>query len=229
MRNFLGKKFAIKIYNKIQIELLKRKAKRAYPNFDNYIFKLWAQNFGFALELHCLKRLEDLCQKIRPELIFEFGSGVSTVVLAKYAQDHDCKIFTFDEEFKYLKQAYNNIRRRYPTDKMTFIYAPKNYKDFLENLEVNKVVDLLIIDGPTGDRYNEAAKNFYYKIISPQTICVIDDTDREETNEEAEKIAKINSLKKVDYKDAFYSANHQYSILFPRKIRTTQIQNNKYL
>lgn len=192
------------------------KAKRLYPDFDNYIFKLWAQNLGFALELSCLKRLENLCQEIKPKLIFEFGSGVSTAVLAKYAQTNDCKIFTFDEEFKYSKQAYNNINRKYSTDNITFICAPKNYEDFLENLEINKKVDLLIIDGPKADRYNESALKFYHKIISSQTICITDDTDREETNKEVEKIAELNSLKRVDYKDALYSKTHQYSILFPR-------------
>lgn len=219
MRNFPGKKIAIKIYNKIQIEAKKIKAKRLYPDFDNYIFKLWAQNFGFALELSFLKRLENLCQEIKPKLIFEFGSGVSTAVLAKYAQKNDCKIFTLDEEFKYLIQVYNNVTKKYSTDNITFIYAPKNYKDFLENLEINKKVDLLIIDGPKADRYNESAKKFYHKIISSQTICIIDDTDREETNKEVEKIAKIKSLEKVDYKDAFYSKSHQYSILFPRETK----------
>lgn len=215
MRNFPGKKFVVKIYNKIQIMNSVRKARSLYSGFDNYIFKLWKQNFGFAMELPLLKRLERLCQITKPKLIFEFGSGVSTVVLAKYAQNNDCKIFTLDEEFKYLTQAYNNIKRKYKTDRLTFIYAPNNYRDFLENLELNKKVDLLIIDGPVADRYNEAAKNFYYRIISPGTTCIIDDTDREETNREAEKITKMYSLKKIDYKDAFYSPTHQYSILYP--------------
>ena len=219
MRNFPGKKVGVKIYNRIRNKILKIKAKRLYPDFDNYIFELWAKNFGHCLELACLKRLEEICQITKPKLIFEFGSGVSTVVLAKYAQENNCRIFTFDEEFKYLTRAYNNANRRYKTNNITFIYSPKNYKDFLENLEPNKKIDLLIIDGPTTNRYNEAAKNFYYKFISAGTTCVIDDTDREETNREAAKIAQMNSLKKVDYKDAFYSQFHQYSILFPKEIK----------
>jgi len=136
--------------------------------------------------------------------------------LAKYAQENDCKIFTLEGEFKYLIQAYNNAVRKYPTDRITFVYAPNNYKDFLENLDINKKVDLLIIDGPTGDRYSELAKNFYYKIISPQTICVIDDTEKKEINKEVKRISEINSLEKRDYKDAFYSKFHQYSILLPK-------------
>jgi len=40
MRNFLGKKFAIIIYNKIQQYKYKKRAKKLYADFDAYIFKL---------------------------------------------------------------------------------------------------------------------------------------------------------------------------------------------
>lgn len=225
MRNFPGKKIGIKVYDRLRISVLTRKARRQYPDFDRYIFRLWAQNFGVALEISALRRLETICETIKPRFVFDVGSGVSTAILAKYAQKEECEVFALDEDFRYLTQAYSNAMRKYLTSQISFIYGPKNYRDFFENFKMKKSLDLIIIDGPSRDRYNETARRFYLESVSSKTTCIIDDTDRTETDAFAQKLARENSLKKFDYRDAFYSTRHQYSILVPHDLVQT-LQNS---
>lgn len=228
MINFPGKKIAVKIFNKVNLEISKAKAKKLYPHFEKYIRELYFKNYGVALPLPLLSFLDELCRIIKPEFIFEFGSGVSTVVLAKSTQDRNCKIFTVDESLKYLEKTYQNIIRKYKADNITFIFLPNNYSGFIENIEAIKKVDLLLVDGPSSAaRFNEPSKNFYDKIISSQTVCIIDDTDREDNNRAAENIAKAKALKKADFRDIFYSKKHRSSILYPSSIedKVMEIRN----
>ena len=83
-------------------------------------------------------------------------------------------------------------------------------------MKISQKVDLLIIDGPSGGRFTEAAKDFYQKTISSRTVCVVDDTNREENNKGSKEIARQKSLKKMDFGDPMYDEGHRYSILFPK-------------
>jgi len=51
-------------------------------------------------------------------------------------------------------------------------------------------------------------------LISSQSICAIDDTEREENDKAAGQVAARFSLRKVDYGDPIY-IHHKDSMLFP--------------
>src|SRR3990170_5651839 len=106
MINFFGKNLAIKIYRiffKLKIKRLKNKVKESHPDLDDYIIELFLKNYGSSAAVSLLNRLERLCKILKPKLIVEFGSGISTALLAKVNQGSDCKIFTFEEDLEYLK------------------------------------------------------------------------------------------------------------------------------
>ncbi|TSC75468.1 MAG: hypothetical protein G01um101430_310 [Parcubacteria group bacterium Gr01-1014_30] len=74
MINLFDHPFTITTYNAFRRRFLIGKAKLQRRNFDDYIFGLWAKNFGVALDINCLKRLDTILQKMKPRSIFEFGS-----------------------------------------------------------------------------------------------------------------------------------------------------------
>lgn len=217
------KKIAVTIYNFLRNKFLILKAKTKYRDFYPYIFALWAKNFGVALDISCLRKLDIICQKLKPRLIFEFGSGISTVLLANYAQNNPCSITVLEDNPFYLNQTKQNTFRKYQHNKIAFILAQNQYRDFLEKQSFAEKVDLVIIDGPEGEKARISNKDFYEKIISPKTCCIIDDTDRLGINSMARDLAQKNSLKKLDFQDTFYSKRHRYSILLPQNVETEEI------
>lgn len=206
------KKIFLPIYNLFRKKFLTAKARFQYPDFPSDIFNLWVENFGVALDIRCLERLDKICKKMKPRSIFEFGSGVSTVVLAKYAKDNPCTIVIFEDNPYYLRITKQNVAKNYKTDNFLFTSALNSYK----NYQNPGKFELVIIDGPGEEQERLNNRYFYDKIISPKTICFIDDTDRPVLNAMAIDIALNNSLEKIDFKDAFYSKKHRCSILFPQ-------------
>jgi hypothetical protein len=75
--------------------------------------------------------------------------------------------------------------------------------------------ELVIIDGPSrADRFSTSALEIYADLLSPDCVCVVDDTDRGENDLGASRLAAEFSLRKIDYGDQIY-VKHQYSIMFP--------------
>ncbi|TSC75469.1 MAG: hypothetical protein G01um101430_311 [Parcubacteria group bacterium Gr01-1014_30] len=144
-------------------------------------------------------------------------------MLAKYAENNDCTITVVEDSSTYLEIMKKNISTKYKSDHFTFVYAPNHYKDYLEASINPGTMDLVVIDGPDGEEHRLYNKFFYEKIIGPETTCIIDDTDYSALDRLAEEIARRNSLKKIDFRDAFYSKAHQYSILFPQTANTKEI------
>ena len=208
-------KFLLEKINKLK---KKKLAKKLYPNLDRYIINLFFENYGYSMPLSLLNKLNEICRAIKPKLVFEFGSGVSTILLASNLKKSGGEIFSFDESLEWIRDTYKKCP---DIDNVSFIFAPSfkkiNYEIFTRNIDITKKADLLLIDGPTGDRFTEPAKQLYAKLISSDTICVIDDTDREIDDKEAQELAEIHNLRKVDYKDPIYT-RHKYSTLYPQSI-----------
>lgn len=215
MRHFPGKKFLIPSYNFFYKLRARRRAARSFSEMDPYIFRLYFRNFGVAAPLSFLWLLDDMCALRKPKYIFEAGGGISTVILAKYAKNHVSSIFSLDESTGWLQETHDKVTRKYPAENIVFVAASGGYKNFMEHAEFPHEIDLVVIDGPAGERFNDFATRFYEKIISPNTICFIDDTDREKNNREAERLARLKSLKKYDFRDGIYSNRHRSSLLLP--------------
>lgn len=219
MFNFPGKRIAVKLVNRLEEVKKKEKAKRLYEDFDSEILDLYFQSFGIAAPLSLLSFLNQLLNIWKPNFVIEFGSGVSTLILAKNIQDTNGKIITLDESSSYLERSRQNIIKKYKADNIKFIHPIEegkiNYQALQQGKELPFKIDLVLIDGPTGERFTSKAKKIYEKIISSNTICFIDDTDREINNFEAKRIASQKTLIKIDFRDDIYSPKHKWSILYP--------------
>ena len=205
----------------IRIKKIKKRKfiKRKYPNLEGFTIDLFLENYGYSMAISLLDKLDKISKKIKPKLIFEFGSGVSTIILANNLKETGGDIFVFDESLKWIENIYKKCSS--VIDNIIFMFSPHkekiNYQIFTENININKKIDLLVIDGPTEDRFTEKANQLYDNLISSDTICVIDDTDREINDIEAQKLAEKHKLMKKDYKDPLYT-KHKYSILYPLSV-----------
>lgn len=89
--------------------------------------------------------------KVRPENILEFGSGVSSYVMAKAAQEYGGKIFSLEHNHDYFKKSKELCRC---FDNHTIIHAPlvKHTSYEVHNPEKipQKRFDFVFIDAPLG-------------------------------------------------------------------------------
>lgn len=68
--------------------------------------------------------LFSMVRKQRPRVIFEYGSGVSTVVLAKAAQQMGCcKLFSIESEFNWAESTYEAMPERLKRY-VTMVHSP---------------------------------------------------------------------------------------------------------
>lgn len=203
------------IFQKIRAENFIR---RTYPDLEGFIIKPFLENYGYTMPISLLVKLSEITTKLKLQLVIEFGSGVSTILLVSNLKNTGGKMIVFDESLKWINNTYKKCLH---IDNTLFIFVPAkekiNYQTIAENINFNKKTDLLIIDGPSRDRFTENARKLYDLLMSTETICVIDDTDREINEIEAKNLAKKHKLQKVDYKDPLYT-KHKYSILYPQSI-----------
>jgi hypothetical protein len=121
----------------------------------------------FALGTEALNFLDERVTRLRPNAILEFGSGVSTVVLAaRMADIHDedePRVFSVDESENYLHEthqmleraglegsarlAHREVHEQVICGHTTACYAIDD--EFLRRF-LNEVPDLLLVDGPSG-------------------------------------------------------------------------------
>jgi len=125
-------------------------------------------------------------------------------------------LITIDESLKWLENTYNLVNYK---NGVLFVCIPDitNYHAAWSNyIALKSKPDLIVIDGPSGgNRFSESALKVYNQLLSPNSVCAIDDTDREDNNLGASKLAAEFSLNKMDYGDPIYT-KHKYSILFPQ-------------
>lgn len=128
----------------------------------------------------------------RPEVIFECGSGSSTVVMAQAARRNGCgHVYSVDHDEAYAKESRALLARYGLGDWATIVHAP------LRNTEIQgetwewydsdclpgtPPIDLLFIDGPPAgpekplSRY--PAGPLLFPRLSPRGVVFTDDTDR---------------------------------------------------
>jgi len=197
-----------------------------FPGMDIYIKELWKRHLGTSLSLNCIKKLENILKIKKPKVIFDLGSGVSTVILSKYAQENDCKVFSLEEEEQYLEDTKKKIILggwKESLKRVNLVLAPNAYSK-MPNYLYGKKADLVIWDGPSpgrstqeGDlakRDNMFVKRLLFSVINPNTIVIIDDTDHNYLDV-AKELAEKNNLELIQYNDN-YKDESEYSILYPK-------------
>lgn len=191
-------------------------ARTYFPELDPVILDGFFANFGFAMALSLLAKIELICKTIRPNLVVEFGSGLSTVVIANALSGHDGFLITFDENMKWLATTHGLLKH---TSNVAFVCVPNG--EGMNHAALSRYVwwrskpELVVIDGPSGgERFSLSALEVYGELLSSNGVCIVDDTDRDENDQGASGLAADFSLTKCDYADPVY-VNHKYSILLP--------------
>lgn len=199
----------------------KNKTYKQFPELNTKIIDHFYDNYGYTMPLSLLVKLKKICTTIKPKLVVEFGSGVSTIVISKAIVEYGGFLITFDESTEWINNTYKMIEEKI---NIAYICIP-NERERIDHEALEKYIslnikpDLVVIDGPSGGpRFSNSAMRIYDKLLSSQCICCIDDTDRAENDNGAIQIKTKFSLLKQDYNDPVY-VNHKYSILYPANIQ----------
>lgn len=187
---------------------------KSFGHLSPAIVDSFFANFGMSLPLSLLVKIKTICKEMKPNLVIEFGSGLSTVIISDSLSDG--YLVSIDQSIKWLENTYKLVNHK---DKVAFMCIPDssgiNHTALSKYFPFTGKADLVVIDGPSqGNRFSEHALRVYHDLLSSNCVCVVDDTDREENDLGAHKLAAEFSLRKCDYGDPIY-VNHQYSILFP--------------
>ncbi|MDQ5893188.1 MAG: hypothetical protein QG640_199 [Patescibacteria group bacterium] len=200
------------------VDLLNKKSaakKRYSATLGKPILKAFFKNHRYAAPLALLEKIKFINKKFHPLSIVEFGSGATTLAISRSMDPH-AHLITLDESPKFLDGTRKMIEGEHA---ITYVYPYDGKKmnySYLSNFSLDKgKINLVVIDGPTGNRFSEEALQVLDKVLGPKSICVIDDTDREDINKNAEDIAKKCGLEKHDYQGTVY-LNHHFSILTPQ-------------
>ena len=197
---------------------LRKNVERLFPDFRQEILNAFLANFGYVLPLSLLAKIQTICKEIKPKLVIEFGSGLSTVVITDALSQSEGFLITIDESMKWLANSYQLVNH---ASQAAFICLPDNgainHAALSKYLLAKAKPELVIIDAPSGaERFSQPALEVCAELLSLDCVCVVDDTDREENDSGAGALATQFSLRKVDYDDPIYR-KHQYSILLPRR------------
>lgn len=192
---------------------------REFSHLDGAIVSQFFDNFGFTMPLSLLDKLERICAARQPELVVEFGTGVSTRLLHAAVSAYDGFLLSIESEAAWIARAHDDLGA---SDHLAFLCAPGteaatriNYPA-VGRLLGDVRAGLLVIDGPAhGERFSPEAIALYERLASPTTYVAIDDTDREHEDEGARMIAARFELEKRDYGDPMFP-RHRYSVLVPR-------------
>jgi hypothetical protein len=154
-------------------------------------------DFGdFATTPDFLKKLTEIVYREKPELIVETGSGLSTLILAYcLKQIGKGKVISLDQDAKYAVRSQQLITLHGLEEVAKVMHAPLvdyeiNGKKWLwydsSHFQIEKPIDLLIVDGPprrtqTMARY--PALPLLYKYLGDKAIIIGDDGYRKDEKE----------------------------------------------
>lgn len=146
---------------------------------------------GWAASPDFLLSLFELSRKIKPRLVLELGSGVSTLVLAKSGAK---KIVSLDHSLEFGEQSRSMLKNHKASGVEVRIdelevypsgfswYSPQSLKGLAK-------IDLLVIDGPPSATNPDArfpALEFLLPLLSPKGVVMLDDANRADERKLAE-------------------------------------------
>ena len=167
-------------------------------------------NLGYAMPLTLVHQLVQLVRSRRPALAVEVGSGISTVALNAALAEHSGYLVSIEESQDFAGETFRSLRR---PDRVALVCATGAPE--LAELADGWRPGLVSVDGPTGEqRFTDAWLRLYRSLLSPDCVCAIDDTNREDNDAAAAVLARENGLRKHDFVDPVWPARH-YSLLLP--------------
>jgi hypothetical protein len=175
-------------------------------------------NYKMAMSVDLVARLDRLCRGLRPRLVIEFGSGVSTIAMQAALSGTGGRLVTVEESVDWLCRTAGRIRDR---DGLVFVACEEPsgpYEALAAIVGPSRHADLLVVDGPSrGNRFTDAAFQVYDALAGPGTVWAIDDTHRPDNDEAAALIAGRMSLRKLDYGDPIGS-ERRFALLVPHGV-----------
>lgn len=149
---------------------------------------------GYTMAPDTLRFLGSIVNCLKPKHIIELGSGLSTILLARFCRnlDHECHISSCDHDPSYSKEAAQVFEGEPSSDKVKFQVAPlvvRQYADTAlpvyhlskDHFSSPLPADLIVIDGPPlslGGR-----EGTLYQMLDhcrPGTIVLLDDAGRKQ-------------------------------------------------
>jgi len=149
---------------------------------------------GYAITPEFAGLLVSLVRELKPRLIVEASSGVSTLLSGYCLEQLGAgSVVSLEHEEKYYRLSSAQVRRHGLDSICRVLHAPLkpyalNGKEWLwydiDGLaDLAAPIDLLVIDGPPQAIQHQArypALPLLYSRLSPQAVIVLDDADRED-------------------------------------------------
>ena len=155
----------------------------------------WAATPELALNVY------KIISTLKPNLVVELGSGVTTIVSAYTLEEFNpCgSILSFDHDADYAAKTREDVKRHQLKPYVQIINAPLAKQSLKEGTfiwydidysYIQRPVDLLIIDGPplkTQKNARYPALPLFYPHLSERAVIIIHDTDRKSETKIIEK------------------------------------------
>lgn len=146
-------------------------------------------------------------------LIFECGSGLSTLLVAPIAKKRQLKMISFEHNTDWANRVQSQINKYKFTNNNILLRPLVNYGDFdwydIKDVNISEI-GLCICDAPPGNT-NGGRKGFLYlfkKNVRSGTVILVDDTIRKA---EQNMIEEWKNIQKFDVE--FKGLNDQHAIL----------------
>lgn len=140
-----------------------------------------------------LKFITEVVFKIKPELVVEASSGISTLIIAYCLKSiGKGKVISLEHDIKYAQITREYVKSHGLSEIASVIHAPLkeveiNNETFfwydIDGLELEKPIDLLVVDGPPASTQHLArfpALPLLYKNLNVQAQIILDDGVRED-------------------------------------------------
>lgn len=138
-----------------------------------------------------LRIISEIILDRKPETILECGSGVSSVVVGYLLEKNECgRIFSLENKNNFYKKNNDLIARHSLSKHVSIVHAPlverkvgdKSFECYnIKQIADIQLIDLLIIDGPAGNRY--PVLPVLFNQLSDNVLIIIDDCKREKDGE----------------------------------------------
>jgi len=145
---------------------------------------------GWAASADVLLFISQEIEFRKPKVIMEFGSGLSTLVMAYAVKDSDSRIYSIDHSSEYADMTQAALDRhgmsenvtifRVDLEKITSDQILDNMNK-LESMPCDVEVDFVFIDGPPCNAEplaRRAALQYSWSKLSENGVVVMDDADR---------------------------------------------------
>jgi hypothetical protein len=172
-------------------------------------------NYKMAMSVDLIARLDRLCRDLRPQLVVEFGSGVSTIAMQAALAGTGATLVSVEESIEWLERTARGIATR---EGLVLVACEDRHGPHAALARIvgpARRADLLVVDGPSGGRrFTDEAFGLFDTLAGPKTVWAIDDTHRPENDEAAARLARRLGARKLDYDDPL-EGDRRFTFLVP--------------